>query len=96
MQGIRKDKVRKAKKVLFVDLKDGPGEEDEPGDVIQRGMQARPCAFMYSKPLLQDCTLQSPQENTGGVLAKDILHIFYQRIPEMWTGVFIELMACHA
>ena len=45
-QGIRKDKVRKAKKVLFVDFKfkDGPGEEDEPGDIIQRGMQARPCA----------------------------------------------------
>lgn len=52
-QGFKNDKVRKAKKVLQFDFKfkDGPGEEDEPGDVIQRGMQARPCAFMHSKPL---------------------------------------------
>lgn len=34
-------------------FKDGPGEEDQPGDVVQRGMQARSCAFMYSKPLLR-------------------------------------------
>ena len=88
MQGIRKDKVRKAKKVLFINLKFkyGPGEEDEPGDVIHRGMQARPCAIMYSKPLLQDCTLQSPQENTGGVLAKDILHMFISAFQKCRQG----------
>ena len=54
-QGFKKDKVRKAKKALQFDFKfkDGPGEEDEPGDVIQRGMQARPCAFMHSKQSLR-------------------------------------------
>ncbi|KAK9832081.1 hypothetical protein WJX81_005082 [Elliptochloris bilobata] len=42
-KGIKKDKVKRGKKVLEIDVKfkDGPGEEAEPGDIITRGAQAR-------------------------------------------------------
>ena len=43
-QGVKKDKVRRGKTVLPIDFKfkDGPSEEEEPGDIINRSDQASP------------------------------------------------------
>ena len=55
MQGIKKDKVRRGKMVLPIDFKfkDGPSEEEEPGDIINRGEQASP----GSLAAVHDCLL---------------------------------------